>query len=380
MTVKAITFIGTASYEETTYTCNEGSCTTKFMPVATAVIFKPDELYVLETQQAKAKNRADLEKEFGGVGFSEVSFERIPEGNTLDEFWQIFGIVAKLVEPKDEVIFDFTNTFRSIPLLSLLAAAYVRVVVEDVTIKRILYGAYQKGQVETPILDLTLALTLLDWINATTSFRETGRANFGALLHSDAQLADVGKQLKALSTNLYTSRTAAILSSAHELQGGLAGVQTTPEMEPFRMLLGQIGDDAAKMALANPTKKEHAREALEKMLNLIDWYIEKEMVNQALTYAREWLVSLEQYRNGQPLFVEYKERDAAARRLDGHSDQTIRDVWQKLKKTSEETSKPINIRNDVAHCGMNPGALPADTIVAGAREIAQELRALLPKE
>lgn len=380
MTVKAITFIGTASYEETTYTCNEGSFRTKFMPVATAMIFKPDKLYVLETEQAKEKNRADLQQAFEAIKFSEVSFVRIPEGNTLDEFWQIFGIVADLVKPKDEVIFDFTNTFRSIPLLSLLAAAYVRVVVEDVTIKRILYGAYQKGQVETPILDLTLALTLLDWINATTSFRETGRANFGALLQSDAHFAGVGKHLKELSTNLYTSRTAAILSSAHELQGRLAGVQTTPEMEPFRMLLGQIEHDAAKMALANPTEQEHAREALEKMLNLIDWYIEKEMVNQALTYAREWLVSLELYRNGQPLFVEHRERDAAARRLDGHSDQTIRDVWQKLRITSEETNKPINIRNDVAHCGMNPGALSADKIVAGAREIAQELRALLPKE
>ncbi len=386
MTTKAITFIGNAPYAQTTYTCADGAYTTRFMPVATAMIFKPDQLYVLETDDAKKVNGDALRQE---LSETDVTFKRIPEGYTLDEFWQIFGIIAELVEPEDDVIFDFTGTFRSIPLLSLLAAAYVRVVVEGVTIKRIIYGAYQKGQAETPILDLTVALTLLDWINATTSFRETGRANFDALLQNDDQLKPISEQLQALSTNLYTSRTAAILTSAYQLQGTIADVQTTPQTEPFRMLIEQIKSDAEKMALADPTDPSNSREALEKMLNLIDWYIEKEMINQALTYAREWLVSLVLYRNGQALFVNHEQRNRAARAITEEPTQRqqqrqpevhfeperirdIREVWRYL-----EAGK---IRNDVAHCGMNPGALPANEIVNGANQIAQKLRALLPEE
>jgi hypothetical protein len=56
--------------------------------------------------------------------------------------------------------------------------------------------------------------------------------------------------------------------------------------------MDRISEEYSPLAHAHPTDPDIAREVVEKQLEIIDWIIDKRMFVQALTAAREWMVSL----------------------------------------------------------------------------------------
>jgi CRISPR-associated DxTHG motif protein len=124
--MKAITFLGTGNYKKTIYTFkDEEAQPTELFPKALCELFELEELLVVVTKCAKKEWFAKLEEQLkeSGIKITEVP---IPDGHSEEDLWTIFDEITKFLDEGDELIFDITHSFRTVPLLSFLAANYLQ--------------------------------------------------------------------------------------------------------------------------------------------------------------------------------------------------------------------------------------------------------------
>ncbi len=375
MTRKVVSFLGytppNRPYQPTTYVYDQMEHSTPFMAEAAVHFFKPDRLLVLVTQEAKAQNFGDLCQNLEGV-ITPIPID-IPSGQHEQELGEIFAAIAGNIKPDDTIIFDITNGFRSLPVLAFLATSFVRIV-RGASVERMVYGAFDakdKVHDRTPVFDLTPFLTLLDWTTRTDAFLKFGRADFAALMTSSASqvIQELAKTLDMLSSSLYMSRTQQAMEQAATLQELIQ--ETTTQLStaagtmPFTILLEQIKNEYAPLALAKPVSVQHRRAALSTILRMINWYREKKMLLHAATLATEWCTAVARYQDGQSLFCRFNERKRAI-----ENKGPLSDLYQRAKE----------VRNDVAHCGMEPSFAEAKNVEEAVTNLCQELPNFLPDQ
>ncbi len=106
---------------------------------------------------------------------------QIRNASTEEEIWSVFETIFNTIEEKDEIIFDITHSFRSIPMLAITIINYAKVL-KNCTLKGIYYGAYEAAVIEenvkyAPIVDLTVYNEILEWTNAAEAFMQYGFAS-----------------------------------------------------------------------------------------------------------------------------------------------------------------------------------------------------------
>ncbi|NTU79611.1 MAG: TIGR02221 family CRISPR-associated protein [Chloroflexales bacterium] len=404
MPTKAITFLGYTApdrpYRETTYVWESHACTTPFMAEATAHFFRPDQLLVLVTAEARAQNFADLERRIGDQ--FPLHPVDIPSGRSEDELWIMFDAIASAIEPSDHIIFDITNGFRSLPVLAVLAASYVRLV-RDATVDRVVYGAYDAATAgQTPVFDLTPFVQLLDWTTAADRFIRDGDSRDladlirkgmppGAAMRDDQNARELGKALKQaanameqISRALRMTRPLETMSAGAALADALASEQPS-KARPFRLLAERVRATYAPFAIREPDAVELLPVNLYVQLELIDWYCSKDQIVQAITLAREWIISLLCQQTDSALM----DRDGArtpiehalnrlARTGSGTIVQNALESAIQALRHSEETLRTWNrlteLRNDVAHAGMRANPRTAQQLVNDFTRLLPDLR------
>ncbi|GIV09208.1 MAG: hypothetical protein KatS3mg019_1299 [Fimbriimonadales bacterium] len=393
--VKLITTLGTGKYEPTPYRFDENSepVKTPFFPVAVVQWFHPEEVYALLTETAKGhSNWQQCKNELAKlISVENIHEQFIPDGKNEQELWQIFEVIAGVVSPGDRIMIDVTHGFRTLPMLVLLAIAYLRQV-KDVQVERVLYGAFDaKGSDGvTPVFDLTPFVSLLDWLTAAKIFMTTGDGRELADLMIRVQdqahrekadnppknLKKLGSRIRELSQNLLLSRVPGLAKSAQELKSELGKGELLKEIEtclpPLKPLFEQIRQKYAPFA----------QDDLHTQLELVRWYRDHGHLVQAYTLAREWVVNYKlREKNSWEKRMEKdtrsdieKELSDEARKLrDGASQSTkntVADLWDQI----------TNYRNDIAHCGFRSDLKPAGTFKSGLNKIIEGMQSLLDKE
>ncbi|MDM7460057.1 MAG: TIGR02221 family CRISPR-associated protein, partial [bacterium] len=234
--MKLITSIGTGNYSEALYRLNPSSpdIRTAYFPVAVTQWFEPQSVHVLLTNAAQNHSnwqncKTELQQYLPEEHIHEVA---IPDGKNEGELWQIFEAITNAVDKNDELIIDITHGFRSLPMLALLAIAYLRQV-KHVKLVAVLYGAYEARNQddETPVFDLTPFVSLLDWLTAAKMFMATGNGSELADLMRQAQagahkaghpqppkqLIKMSDTIRDISRNLLTNRVPEIFPAVGEL-------------------------------------------------------------------------------------------------------------------------------------------------------------------
>lgn len=96
------------------------------------------------------------------------------------QFEDLLALMAGKVNPGDRVSLDVTHGLRHLPMLSLLAALYLRKV-KQVTVEDIAYGAFELRRPSSdgvsspaPVLSLGGALDIADWLDAISRFEASG--------------------------------------------------------------------------------------------------------------------------------------------------------------------------------------------------------------
>ncbi|MCS7224471.1 MAG: TIGR02221 family CRISPR-associated protein [Armatimonadetes bacterium] len=396
--MKALTFLGTGSYQQVTYVWENSACQTNLFPVAVAQIFAADPIVVFVTPEVKGhKNFTDLVCALG----NRVQAVDIPSGKSESELWEIFQKCVESVNEGEEILLDITHAFRSLPLIVFTVAAFLRQV-KNVTIRHIVYGAFEAKDAnnQAPIFDLTPLLDLLDWLSGAEFFIKRGDASLlGEKLtavHGKAwrqrgsldlptKLSRLGTCLKELSLSLHLGRPIEVMERSHSLLHLVD--QVAPEVErwarPFAIILNKIRTEAEELAYASPTTL--SEDNLRKQLKIIEYLIGKGQIAPALLLEREWIVSWVVYHSQRDRWLDEKVRseaekapNTARQRLEGAVTQ-VPSWFEQLPSRDLVTrvwSKIVELRNDLAHCGMRTPHVDSRALVRRAKDVLSEFRQL----
>jgi CRISPR-associated Csx2 family protein len=402
--MKAISFLGfnKRGYQETTYLnpIASGEYKTKFIQEALVEFYKPKTLYVLLTDTAATKfpdNETEsswtvLQNKLAGKVDLQPIID-VPEGHSTPDIWKLFEMLTDCLQEGDSVLFDITNGFRSLPVVALIAVSYLRVV-RQVEIKGLIYGAFdaKNNDNKTPIFDLLPIVSLLDWTTATDQFIKTGNGEALANLleNSDPTSKNLAASIEGIAQGLQLLRPMDVIREAAILPERIADAepiisQTVP---PFTALLKRVERDYGNFGLAKPTDYQNFPQAsLLRQLEIVEWYLAKGQIVQALSMAREWLPSLLCYHfKLDPLdnvCREEMELLLNGGKVKDRESQYL-EPWSSLPK---KTRKQLNnlwggqlnlakLRNDVLHAGFRKNPENAEDILTQTKVIIQELQSI----
>ena len=378
-----LTFLGTGEYESVTYVWQEPdgeqAYRTHLFPLAAYHIFHPERILLpatYEVREGKGKKHYEtLQRVLTKEGVS-IEVLMIPDGKSEAELWEIFATLAEKVISEEQLILDITHAFRTLPLLVFTVAVYLRSA-KHVQIERILYGAYEAREGDrAPIFDMTPLLDLVDWMGGVEFFlRRSDAVLLGERLervHRQAwrqrkdgelprKLQTLGTGLKSFSEAMHLARPLEVMESAEGLLRKLndVGPEVRSWAQPFGVVLERVRQEAEKFAYPEPYRLD--AENLCRQLALIRHYVEKGLTMQAVTLAREWVVSWVILQRGEENWLDENYREqveqalgAAAQRSQKKEAQVPEWFDQLLnsQRLGELWNRLGQLRNDVAHCGM----------------------------
>lgn len=277
---------------------------------------KNDKILIFTTKTAFEKNWVDNghNKTSQGLGkrlellnlTPETKNIMIPNGNSEDEIWEIFEKVFDELESGDEIIFDITHAFRSIPMLAIVILNYAKVL-KNVSLSGIYYGAMEAlgdfRKVEkmelnkrlVPLFQLTAFDSLLDWSSAIERFTKSGDASKIKELASSTlspllkqakgsnknltALANLSKGLDQFSKNLRTNRKAedSIAVSALKIKEYLSLLENENIIPAFKPLLKHIDKSVSGFS----------DDRIKNGLSAVKWCMEHGLVQQGYTMLLE---------------------------------------------------------------------------------------------
>lgn len=297
--MKLITFMGTGPRYNTLYQWGDKRSETAHFSIALIEWLKPSEVLVMLTPEAKAHDNWQWLQAWGQEHHVSILPIDIPIGATEDEQWQIFEAMTEKLEQSDRVIFDITHGFRSLPVLALLAALYLRVV-KDISLEYMLYGAYEaRDQSVTPnvapVIDMTGFLNLLDWVSGAEELIYSGLSGRIAKLLSDKHkhlytsktgrplfLSKTGGHLQAISSALQLAQPQMLAKTSERLADSLSGAEQEAHwVKPFKTLIDKISEYYAPFSSQDLITQRQ----------LVCHFKERQQWVQAITLTREWLVS-----------------------------------------------------------------------------------------
>jgi hypothetical protein len=316
-----ITFLGVFA-KTTVYEFEGEQYTARVFPEALINFVEFDRMYVCVTKQAKEKTYPILEE----LGDHRIEPIDIADGETTEQMWQNFNKIVGKFQPRDKVIFDITHAARSIPFLTFLFSAYLKVA-KDVEILNVYYGASVFGipspqslssenpssvPVEAPkpapVIKLGEFVSMLDWMSATQQFTTLGDGNGLVTLLRGLQIQngelsqiveEMAKAIELVSDALIYIRPIEAMKAAAKIQQlvpriKLAGCELA-ELQPFLLLVDQIDNKYKILALAEPMKSQNRFENLSRQLDMISWYQEHQQQIKSIVLARELFVSILAY-------------------------------------------------------------------------------------
>lgn len=274
-----------------------------------------DAIYIFHTQQAFEKNWKDdgqkkleegdeigLESILNGLKSKglQANIHPIPikEGFNNKEIWGIFDTVYNQLKEEDEIYFDVTHAFRSIPLFAVPLFNYAHFL-KRTQLKAIYYGAFEKlgpafevrnMKREDRIADV---IDLIDIVNlqttntAATSFIEFGKVGNIVQSNDNVQTGEaleaIKEQLKNLDFYIETCDMDSIRNG-----GFFKAIQATLRnknlkiMPSEKLMLDKMMETFSEMGFKKYPSDWN-------VIAAIKWTIRHEMIQQAYTIAQEYL-------------------------------------------------------------------------------------------
>ncbi len=395
--MKAITFLGVTP-REAIYTMEGKDCAANHFGIALAH-FMPDlKLRALVTQKALDEQYPAFEQEVEDY-VADVQAVPIPDGRDADELWRLFDCVIENIDEDEEVVFDITHAFRSLPFLSFLAAAYVRIV-KRARLKGVYYAnlmAASGDPSRVPVVDLTEFVSLLDWMIAADLFNrrgdgsrladlmrrglpnlalgqhnlQTSTASSGAI----TSMENVSKNLRLIRPDDVMKASTTLISCLQEIADPDAQIP-----RPFRPLLSQVADAYRPLVLAEPDKDPVAALAVER--ELVTWYLDRGYLVQATAVAREWLVTWALLQSGQGKIRKRYYREEMENAITGLLERFRNDPRPSIfdrsqlpqrDKLADLYDRLSKVRNDLLHAGKREKPLEGDRLEGNIRAYCSEL-------
>ncbi|RME03015.1 MAG: TIGR02221 family CRISPR-associated protein, partial [Bacteroidetes bacterium] len=348
----------------------------------------------------------------------EIKDINIPEGFSSEEIWEIFERVFSCMQEGDEVFFDITHAFRSLPLLGLALLNYAKAL-KNIQVKGIFYGAFEKlgpaPEVKempmearnAPVLNLLSVSELQDWTNAAFEFTRYGKVStlrkltgkqVAPILAETKGGDEVARRLQSVSKitdemakAISTNRGADILQKI-DFESLKLHLQFFADQESFIKPLNAIMRVLAeKVAAFKNNDPLH-------WLRSARWCVEHGMYQQAVTQLQEgvltWLCV--QLRRANELFDWRNEapRNLLTSVFSIISQKIEENQWGKeagkypwltrvlvqhpfVQALAPDFSSLTNLRNDVNHGGYKQGnTKSADRVISQCEKLLEKFESL----
>ncbi len=426
MAKKFLSFLGTGDYKECIYKFNnlkEEQCKSNFIQEALIKTAckdwnKDDKAIIFLTDLAREENwynktittkrlKSNLENTH-----IEVNSVSIPDGKTEEEIWEIFDIVSSEIDEDDEIIFDITHSFRSIPMLALVVLNYVKVI-KNAKILGIYYGAWEAKDENdiAPIFDLTPMDEILEWSQAVNTFLRYGNSghlkdlSFEVLrprLPFDQWARDTRTLIDKLddfTMGVYTCRglivegkkasKKSISVASKEVKDSIKRLKEHKEERQLKPLIPLIS------SIENSVERFSDEDNLKSGIATVEWAIENKLIQQAYTALDETIktyVCVKYDLN--PTNNDHRE-NIAQTALKVMGSRRPEKEW-KIKKEYEEQVKDIAYsldedliilsqkitekRNDINHFGFKEDVSASDSFSKQIKECYEDFIVYLEKQ
>lgn len=352
-----LSFIGSIDCQEVTYLFDNQPFTTAYFVQALLQKYPGYIPLVVMTEEAQKVHAVALHKL---LPFQLLS---VPLGHQEADLWQTFDVITDAVPSGVRLVVDVTLAYRWQNMLALAASMYLRTA-KNVTVERILYGAFyaQTNEGICPTFDMTPFLEFMDWSVATQQFLKYGNALplrdalkqvQGNGLASGAGLQGLAGNLAQLSDSLAMMRLGEALEHAQELPEHLEQAKGDAhhlvEARPLEHLLTTISDKFEP--LARTKGNIQSPDGLRALAHMVRDYLQTENYAQAIMLAREAIVTRVCFDNNPSRVQNRKDAEVylydlvesqRERRPLGAWENELADLWFKVS----------SLRNDISHAGF----------------------------
>jgi CRISPR-associated Csx2 family protein len=240
----------------------------------------------------------------------EISPIQIEEGFTTEQIWHIFSSIFESIQPNDELIFDITHAFRSLPMLGMVLINYAKVL-KNINVLEIHYGAFEKlgpaWQVEkmpieernAPILNLVSFSELQEWTKAAEIFIRYGNSKalsflaqkeINPLLRGEQndktkiarEFNNLAKSLEGVTDSLNTNRGTEIVSGSifKKLNEAIQKLSDDNFIVPMKPILEKISEKTDQFNTIQDWKNGFLA---------VEWCINHNLIQQGITMLQESL-------------------------------------------------------------------------------------------
>lgn len=344
MTHTVITFLGIRP-QLTTYRYEGREYQGQVFAEAILQFLSFDRMLVLTTPAAESVFSSTLETR----NDPRIQKIPIPTGRDDKEMWGIFDKVIEHIEEGEDVTFDITHGLRSIPFLAFLFAAYLKSA-KGVTIRSILYGALdlqKENNGVAPVLDLSRFASMLDWINATDQFVQTGNANrLADLLGGVKEQKRAAETLRTVSQAAFLCQPVSLMKASTDLRPHLesAARSFSHTSRPFTVLSENIISIFDDFALKSPL--DDPLEFIRREWKMIEWYAGHGQMLHAVTLAREVMIDAVAIRYEQRIELKHDHRFTLEKAISG-----IAKIGQPItdENTGEKRKFSVNDLNQIGY-------------------------------
>jgi len=393
-----IGFLGTGDYKHVRYVLDGKEAPPTPLSVAALSALFPDHRPVLlTTRGAYEKNWGLVETSFRELKKPVPERVEIPSGKTEGEIWATIEQFVELVPKGASVVLDVTHGFRTQPLL-VFAAMGLLTELEHATAERVLYGAFDArgDDGRAPFFDFTALFELLAWSQALADFKRygyakplrellresSGRAYREGRDYRPTGLVGLGDALGKIAEALSLLRPV----EAHQAARGLVRLSEQAEadlmaMPELRPLAGFLTEATARYRSLGEAEALFSWDGLPVLGRMIRLYLELEQYPQAITLAREALVTLRTLDNcTDPLNREA--REAAEKEINAAAKVLLlngRPASEDLVPYAELWNALADLRNDVDHAGFRKSPRSAESVRKQAEKLCSRVADLLEK-
>jgi CRISPR-associated Csx2 family protein len=238
--------------------------------------------------------------------WSLVEMHKIEDGFDEKQVWSIFDEVYRHLREGDELYFDVTHAFRSIPMFSTILFNYASFM-KNIEIKSIQYGAFEKlgpsFKVKeeiplenriAPVLNLTEMIRLQQYTDIASSFVTFGRVRKlsdtlkSENLETNSVVRDVYNALESFDNALLTNRISEIEAGKYmiAIKNSVKPIARKEDIPtPIKDILRRLHNELNRFGFL-PEKSYKNIEAA------ISWAKHFKMLPQAYTMGQEYIITL----------------------------------------------------------------------------------------
>lgn len=226
----------------------------------------------------------------------------IEAGFSEAEIWSIFDVVYNKLQPDDQIFFDVTHAFRSIPLFSIVLFNYSRFM-KDTRLITIMYGAFEKlgpaykvkelpvEERLAPVIDLTNIARLQEYNQIASSLKDFGKVKqlkeaitTELETSTDQAIRDLGKSIAELDEYIATIDLKEIKAGKFisKFRNNYKNVRKKKKLvKPISNILDELYKETEDFVETNSFRNIEVA---------INWTIKHDMLMQAYPLAEEYVI------------------------------------------------------------------------------------------